>query len=899
MSVCLDLEQSLVGYLRKQLRHIEAKGPDIYLKTLVILPTRRAVKELKKDLLKTTTAGAVLLPKIMAINDVETLCYEGQRILLSETKRKGLVLKALEELGEPVSAEVADLLMALMDEMNTHEASLDKLADIVPEIYAEHWQVTSAFLKGFYGRWQGILSDHNWIEKSQYAVDILRNLAQEWTKEPPQTPVLLGGIDGFIPAVAALMAAADALPQGQVILNGYLPRLSHEHVLSTHPNALLNSFQNEGQDEVLEEGTGRSLLLSHMMSDQGFEERNFEGLSFEGVRVLESETLAQEAQSIALLARKNLEDPKKITAIITPDQELSEAIQAQLSRWHIRIDSAGGVPLSKGPLGQFVLDVLDLGSPLQEATSFLGVLKSPFAFLGYETPYELKKLVRRFERLALRVRAEKVVDLDEDLRGLMARFDTATSAFFTLKLQETQPFMNWIQGHILVLESLNPTVFEGDGGKEVGECFKELAAHGEAYPCVNLGDYRDILRHALSQKSRREAVNHPRLKILSPIQGAYTAYDQAILCGLNEGVWPQNAKANPWLNRDMKLALGLPDDQILIGRAASLLAQNMTCPEVVLSYAKRRGTEPAAPSRWILRLQALAQKQGQVTAILLKDPLAKWGKLLDEPSHVIALKSPQAIPPKGLRPKRFSVSDMERFFRDPYQIHAKHILKLYPLEELNQSFGMAEFGTWVHAILENYVLQTKPLADLAQAYLPPTLPPETKFLWLRAFEDMKQWVEEYLQTQSTHSLETLVEKKLIYSFDIEGTIYELVGKADRIDRLHDGTYEIVDYKTGTPPSKKDVVSGDAPQLALLAYLFEKNNPHAHVSKLTYVALTGQKINTFDRGNIVSHTVDRLKTTLAHYNDGVAGYEVNPYEALRDPYNPYAHLERTVEWLGGA
>ncbi|MDP4840775.1 MAG: tRNA (adenosine(37)-N6)-threonylcarbamoyltransferase complex ATPase subunit type 1 TsaE [Alphaproteobacteria bacterium] len=41
----------------------------------------------------------------------------------------------------------------------------------------------------------------------------------------------------------------------------------------------------------------------------------------------------------------------------------------------------------------------------------------------------------------------------------------------------------------------------------------------------------------------------------------------------------------------------------------------------------------------------------------------------------------------------------------------------------------------------------------------------------------------------------------------------------------------------------------------------------------------------------------LDEALEHYHDPKNPYGVNPYEALQDRFNSYAHLERTVEWLG--
>ena len=49
-----------------------------------------------------------------------------------------------------------------------------------------------------------------------------------------------------------------------------------------------------------------------------------------------------------------------------------------------------------------------------------------------------------------------------------------------------------------------------------------------------------------------------------------------------------------------------------------------------------------------------------------------------------------------------------------------------------------------------------------------------------------------------------------------GGPFTLVGRADRIERRADGRLAILDYKTGAPPSQREVDAGLAPQLLLEA-----------------------------------------------------------------------------------
>ena len=73
--------------------------------------------------------------------------------------------------------------------------------------------------------------------------------------------------------------------------------------------------------------------------------------------------------------------------------------------------------------------------------------------------------------------------------------------------------------------------------------------------------------------------------------------------------------------------------------------------------------------------------------------------------------------------------------------------------------------------------------------------------------------------------------------------------ADRIELLADGRYAILDFKTGAPPTSKQVQAGLAPQLTLEAAILRhgefdgipKAGSAADVAELVYVRLRGGAI----------------------------------------------------------
>jgi len=76
-------------------------------------------------------------------------------------------------------------------------------------------------------------------------------------------------------------------------------------------------------------------------------------------------------------------------------------------------------------------------------------------------------------------------------------------------------------------------------------------------------------------------------------------------------------------------------------------------------------------------------------------------------------------------------------------------------------------------------------------------------------------------------------------------VFTLAARADRIERKTDGTFAILDYKTGKPPTPKQVSLGLSPQMTLEGAILQAggfdNIPEgASISEMVYVRLSGNE-----------------------------------------------------------
>ena len=71
--------------------------------------------------------------------------------------------------------------------------------------------------------------------------------------------------------------------------------------------------------------------------------------------------------------------------------------------------------------------------------------------------------------------------------------------------------------------------------------------------------------------------------------------------------------------------------------------------------------------------------------------------MLDRPTKLQKINPPAPTPPVEARPRTLSASAIEILMRDPYEIYAKYILKLKPLEELENPLNTSDYGNLIHS----------------------------------------------------------------------------------------------------------------------------------------------------------------------------------------------------------
>jgi ATP-dependent helicase/nuclease subunit B len=418
----------------------------------------------------------------------------------------------------------------------------------------------------------------------------------------------------------------------------------------------------------------------------------------------------------------------------------------------------------------------------------------------------------------------------------------------------------------------------------------------------------------------RDGAEHPRVFIWGLLEARLQAADVMVLGGLAEGVWPPASDPGSWLSRPMRATVGLPSPEEIVGQSAHDFGSCATAARtVVLSCPRRRDGAPVVPARWLTRLETFLAGQGRS---LPQHPAAAWVRALDLPADgPQPVRPPRPCPPVALRPRRLSVTEIETWLRDPYAIHARHVLKLRELPALDEATDAADYGSLVHTGLHHFLEQfgTRWPADaadqlrraMARALAEAELREALAAWWAPRLERIADWVmrTEAERRSQRPPVALVPEANGTLELARRGGLFRLTGRADRIERRREGGLAILDYKTGTPPSQREVDVGLAPQLLLEAAMAEAGGFGEGITgvaeELTYWHMTGGfhagELRMLFKGDAaaVAAGVVAARAALCALIDAYDApdrcYLSQPEPGVAPRFSEFAQLARVAEW----
>lgn len=901
--------------------------------------------------------GPLLLPRLRSVTALDPgplLLPDPPEAPLARQLQLARLVAARRDLTAQSVPLLAQSLAELMAEMQREGCGLAALEAIDTGDHARHWQNALNFLRiaaGFY--LDGAAQDRP--ARQRMAAEAA---ARDWPQgiDLPQGPVIVAGSTGSHGATGLFMQAVMALPQGAVVLPGYdfdqpqsvwdgLDARAEDHPQARYAPLRARAIPRRWTDAAPPCAARNRLVSLALRPAPVTDQWIAEGPALpdlipatEALTLIEADQPGQEAQSIALVMRDAAERGEEIT-LIAADSGLIRRVTAALDRWHIRADDSAGLALPLTATGLFLRQVGALfGAPLT-IDRLLILLKHPLTATGSDAVPRNRILLETRE-LELHLRRNGPAFPDAAfLRDWSTRGDAhrkTWAEWLAGMLDRIAPLArdrgprslpDRLAELVALAEALaaGPSgdvqasqLWQGKAGKLACAVMEELSRHAGQGPAMSPGDLCALMNAELKKQAVREdvAADH-RLRIRGPREARIHGHGTVILSGLNEGGWPQPASPDPWLSRQMRLAAGLPVPERQIGLAAHDFQQAIGARKVILTRARRDAEAETIPSRWLNRLMnllsGLPERGGPEALAGMRARGAHWLAMAEAvarpPATLPAARRPSPIPPAPAFTE-LPVTDVSVLIRDPYAVYAKRVLGLRPLPPLRPQPDAALRGQTLHAIVEA-LLRSDPPADatpkalkarflaLTQQELTRLVPwPAARAFWAARMDRIADRIIQDELARRADARPALIENG--GRIAVPGLDLTLTARPDRIDLRDDGQAVIYDYKSGKPPTDKQIAAFEK-QLVLQAAMARRGafvdlGP-VEVAGICYIQLGGEGAS-FPRdysSELEAETWDGFLRLLRAYLTGAAGFT-----SMRAPQNlsfagDYDHLARYGEW----
>ncbi len=871
---------------------------------------------------------------------------------------------------------LADELGRLIDEMRIAEEPLAKLESTAPPGYDEakhdlYWAKSREFLRIAAQAWPAHLLEIGARDEMEVR---LENIGIETRRIAGGAggPVLVIGSTGSVLATARLMRAVSHHPQGAVVLPGLDIDLDEtawamigddKSTIATrfaHPQASLKNLlailglRRENVVTIGATMRARNRVISEALRPAEtidlWRDRVDTSLlvsGLEGIEVIEAAEEREEGLAVALLMRETLEDPSASVVCVTANRKLAERVRAELRRWAIDVEDSAGVPLSETPAGRMLL-LLFRAATEQDGGAILALLRDPLVALGFDAA-TFEPLVDAMEILVFRGRhfskgeplsARVAVVLAKEERHAhpaAERIGTEVRAELPVLAKALDDVFVRLVGDdaprrlddfaVALGDAMHRLTEDVDGRTPLGEdahsarllvLLEEVGAHGAA-TLMEPSDAISAIELLVRGDILPPVGGHPRAAILGPLESRLVKADRIILAGLNEGSFPPAAREGPFLNRTMRLDLGLQPPERRIGQSAHDFAMLAGARHVVLTRARREGESPALASRFLRRLRGLVGEDNWKEAAGRGTRIIDFARRLDEPSGPVRpCVEPEPFPAAPRVPAKLSVTEIETLRRDPYAIYARHLLGLEPLEPIEPELDARERGTVLHACLEEYVKSDPPVDPAAAAdrlieigrrhFDSLRHDRELHEFWWQRFREIVPGFVAFDHERRVQGWQVLAERYGRVEINLPaGETVAITGRADRIE-TRAGERAIFDYKSGAVPNKNDILAHLAAQLPATAALarrgaFPDVSVEAETSALAHLSVGGQeavepvevKPPDLSLDAFAEEDWKLLEEQLSRLASGEEAYRVRLYPKSGNRPGDYDHLARVDEW----
>ncbi|MCC8400059.1 MAG: PD-(D/E)XK nuclease family protein [Rickettsia endosymbiont of Platyusa sonomae] len=823
------------------------------------------------------------------------------------------------------SLQFCSTISELFYQLACNNLSIDSVNEIEKINPSQHWSVIYQFLKYAHSEWQEKIKLLRKQDRLNYQVTMMD--AEIARLKRADTSLIVAGIVGHNPISWNFLKNVANSPDSFIIL----PPISNlSDSIDNHEEDCLYNFKklltvldkNLSDFHPLGNHQPEYLIFDKIIFDDIADEPqqlylNQKSIAVDHIKYFELEDIFQEAEQISLICQQSSD--KKI-AIIVNNQTTKNFYCNFLTKYSLEFQDLLGNNLSKTLISSLIIAISEILCNDFDIKKLFLLLKNPLIN---------RKLVQRLELLMSG--KNRFIRQSDQMLALVEKTNDNELIEWSKKLinllysNSGNNFAKILKSSISIAEKLYRDIWHEQSAAELSNFLSELINTNCNLTLDNKKDFPKLLKGLMSNCKYFAHNNYSKNIIIGKAEDLILLkFDLVILTDFNQGCWSSSSSISQWINeqtlKKLHMVVGTSIDQYYF----YLFLHNA---QVIITRSKRQdGKSGLLPSNLLLKLQLIAQQnllhQNLIAENCLTSTLchssnpschSRVGGNLDpapKQDDIISLLTDNNLLWENTNvcspifPDTISVTDIEMLIRNPYSFYAKKILNVRSRDRVGQEPKISEFGSFVHKVLEQYSKNYNKLEnnkiglilDISNNLLQDViLPTYTQKIWQIKFTPIAESFVEFDEQRRNGCKYIYSETRGAISLNIAGQELTIIGVADRIEIDEFGAAVIIDYKTGSLPSRKDIETGLSPQLIIEALMLQEGGfgmQIHNVKQVVYVKISSSKpiIQTLEiditREELAGHKQGMIRLLEYYITNKSFSYDIDLLK-----HDDYAYLAR--------